>query len=149
MSRTCGSLKPPPTPLSGLAMKPGKARRKVTEGNADTVRRQTTSQIPAAYSQCGGGGEAKKGPWQDKPPPKASSVQSTWRESETKKGELKENTGAKTRETNIKTLPQATIVAGVSRPKLESQHGNGKENKITCITTKKIQKTRSPAPQYE
>ena len=31
---------------------------------------------------------------------------------ETKKGELKENTGAKTRETNIKTLPQATIVAG-------------------------------------
>ena len=31
---------------------------------------------------------------------------------ETKKSELKENTGAKTRETNIKTLPQATIAAG-------------------------------------
>ena len=30
---------------------------------------------------------------------------------ETKKGELKENTGAMTRETNVKTLPQATIVA--------------------------------------
>ena len=31
---------------------------------------------------------------------------------ETKKGELKENTSAKTRKTKVKTLPQATIVAG-------------------------------------
>ena len=30
----------------------------------------------------------------------------------TKQGELKENTGAETRETKAKTLPQATIVAG-------------------------------------
>ena len=67
-------------------MKPGKSRRKVIEGNADTIIRQTTHQKPAAYRQCGGGGE-------------------------TKKGEFKENTGAKTRETNIKTLPQATIAA--------------------------------------
>ena len=31
---------------------------------------------------------------------------------ETKKGELKENAGATTRATNVKTLPQAIIVAG-------------------------------------
>ena len=30
----------------------------------------------------------------------------------TNKGELKENAGAKTREAKVKTLPQATIVAG-------------------------------------
>ena len=34
---------------------------------------------------------------------------------ETKKGELKESTGAKTRKTKVKTLPQATIVAGGAR----------------------------------
>ena len=34
---------------------------------------------------------------------------------ETKKGELKENTGAKTRRTKTKTLPQDTIVAGGAR----------------------------------
>ena len=39
---------------------------------------------------------------------------------ETKKGELKENTGAKTRETKVKTLPQATIVAGGPRPKAKT-----------------------------
>ena len=31
---------------------------------------------------------------------------------ETKEGELKDNTGAKTRKTKVKTHPQATIVAG-------------------------------------
>ena len=36
---------------------------------------------------------------------------------ETKKSELKENTGAKSRDTNIKALPQATIVAGEARQK--------------------------------
>ena len=41
---------------------------------------------------------------------------------ETKKGELKENTGAKTRETKAKTLPQATIVAWGVRQKGENQH---------------------------
>ena len=39
---------------------------------------------------------------------------------ETKLGELKENTGAKTRETKVKTLPQATIVAGGARQKAET-----------------------------
>ena len=41
---------------------------------------------------------------------------------EMKQGELKENTGAKTRETNIKTLPQATIVAEGRDKKSENQH---------------------------
>ena len=36
---------------------------------------------------------------------------------ENKKGELKENTGAKVIETKIKTLPQATMVAGGARQK--------------------------------
>ena len=39
---------------------------------------------------------------------------------ETKKGELKENTGAKTRKTKVKTLPQATIVAGGARQKAKT-----------------------------
>ena len=39
---------------------------------------------------------------------------------ETKKDELKENTGAKTRETKVKTLPQATIVAGGARQKAKT-----------------------------
>ena len=34
---------------------------------------------------------------------------------ETKNGELKENTGAKTGKTKVTTLPQATIVAGGAR----------------------------------
>jgi len=33
---------------------------------------------------------------------------------------LKENTGAKTRETKVKTLPQATIVAGGARQKAKT-----------------------------
>ena len=39
---------------------------------------------------------------------------------ETKKGELKENTGAKTRKTKGKTLPQTTIVAGGARQKAKT-----------------------------
>ena len=39
---------------------------------------------------------------------------------ETKKGELKENTGAKTRETKVKALPQATIVEGGARQKAKT-----------------------------
>ena len=52
---------------------------------------------------------------------------------ETKKGELKENTGAKTRETKVKTLPQATIVAG------------GRDKKAKTNTKWKGGTTHSPA----
>ena len=54
------------------------------------ARPTTVKTLPRWYRRRGGGGE-------------------------TKKGELKENTGAKTRETKVKTLPQATIVAGGAR----------------------------------
>ena len=56
------------------------------------ARPTTVKTLPRWYRRRGGGGE-------------------------TKKGELKENTGAKTRETKVKTLPQATIVAGGARQK--------------------------------
>ena len=62
---------------------------------------------PAAYRQCGGGDEAKKALWQDKPLSKTlSRTVSVAGGGETKKSELKENTGANTRGTKIKTLPQ-------------------------------------------
>ena len=57
MNRRCGSSKPTPTPLNGLAtcMKPGKTRREVIEGNVDTIRRQTTRQnLPRTASVAGG-----------------------------------------------------------------------------------------------
>ena len=56
-----------------------------------------TTVISPAYRRRGGGGE-------------------------TKKDDLKENTGAKTRETKVKTLPQVTIVAGGGETKGENQH---------------------------
>ena len=93
-------------------MKPGKTRRKVIEGNADTIRRKTIRQnLPRTASVAGGRDE--KGvmarPTTVKTLPRIVSVAGG---GETKKGELKENTGAKTRETEVQTLPQATIVAG-------------------------------------
>ena len=55
MNRKCGSSKPTPTPLNGLAKNPGKTRRKVIEGNADTMPRQTTRQnLPRTASVAGG-----------------------------------------------------------------------------------------------
>ena len=44
-----------PTPLNGLGVKPGKTRRKLIEGNADTIIRQTTvKNIPRTASVAGG-----------------------------------------------------------------------------------------------
>ena len=45
-----------------------------------------------------------------------------WRGGETKEGELKDNTGAKTRKTKDKTLPQAIIVTGGGETKGGNQH---------------------------
>ena len=59
MSRRCGSSKPTPTPLNGLTMKPGKTRRKVIEGNADTTIRQPTVKYPPANRHRGGGARRK------------------------------------------------------------------------------------------
>ena len=59
MSRRCDSSKPTPTPLNGLAMKPGKTRRKVIEGNTDTIGNppSKTSRVPPAWR----GGRDEKG----------------------------------------------------------------------------------------
>ena len=69
MNRRCSFSKPTPTPLNGLAMKPGKTRRKGIEGNANTVVRQTTHKKSAAYRQCGGRGETKEALWENNIPP--------------------------------------------------------------------------------
>ena len=59
-----------------------------------------------------GGRDEKKTLWQDQTPSNPPAYRRRGGGSETKKGEFKENTGAKTRKTKVKTLPQATIVAG-------------------------------------
>ena len=120
MSRRCGSSKPTPTPLNGLAIKPGKTRRKLIEGNADTIIGQTSRQKPAAYCQCGGGARQKGAMARQTTVKTLPRTVSVARGGETKKGELKENIGAKTEETNIKTLPQATIVEGGVRQKAKT-----------------------------
>ena len=68
-------------------MKPGKTGRKSIVGNADTIIRQTNLQKPPVHRQRGGGRVDEE-------------------------NELKEDTGAMTRGPSIKSLPQATIVAG-------------------------------------
>ena len=116
MSRRCGSSKPTPTHLNGLAMKPRKTRRKLFEGSVDTIIRQTTVKtFPRNASVVGG---ARRKSRYDKAnhrqKPSANRQHGGWR-GETKKGELKENAGAMTKETNVKTLPQVAIVAGARR----------------------------------
>ena len=85
---------------------------KVIEGNADTMRRQTIRQnLPRTASVAGGARRKRRyGKTNHRQNPPAYRRRGGG--GETKKGELKENTGAKTRETKIKSLPQATIVAG-------------------------------------
>ena len=102
MSRRCGSSKPTPTPLNGQAITPGKTRRKAIEGNADTIIRQTARQKPAAYRQCGEGARRKRRYGKTNHRQNLPAHRQRGGGGETKKGELKENTGAKARETNIK-----------------------------------------------
>ena len=119
MNRRCGSSRPTPTPLNGLAIKPGETRRKVFEGNADTIIRQTTRQKPAAYRQCGGGARRKRRYGKTNHRQNPPAYRQRGGGGEKKKGELKENTGAKTRETTVKTFPQA-VVAGGTRQKAKT-----------------------------
>ena len=86
--------------------------KKVIDGSADTIRKQTIRQnLPRTASVAGGRDE--KGdtatPTTVKALPRIVGVAGG---GETNKGELEENTGAKTGEIKVKTLPQATIVAG-------------------------------------
>ena len=86
-------------------------------------------QNPPAYRRRGGGGE-------------------------TIKGELKENTGAKTRKTKVKTLPQATIVAGGAREKTKPTR-NGKVAQPTvplgggCLAENAYQKRKQNNVHHE
>ena len=115
MSRRCGSSKLTPTPLNAplnvLVMKPGKTRRKSIEGDADTIVRQTTVKALTRTASVAGGRD------EEMRYDKANHVKNLPRTAsvagggETKKDELKENAGAMTRETNLKTLLQAAIVA--------------------------------------
>ena len=69
--------------------------------NTDAIIRQTTRQKPAAYRQCGGGVRDEKGAMARqttvKTLPRTVSVAGG---GETKKGELKENTGANSQSQN-------------------------------------------------
>ena len=121
MNRRCGSSKPTPIPLNSLAIKPGKREENI-EGNADTIRRQTTRQnLPRTVSVAGVTRRKRrygKTNHRQKPP----AYRRRGGGGQTKKGELKGNTGAKTRESKVKTLLQATIVAGRGGRKGENQH---------------------------
>ena len=92
-----------------------KNAKKVIEGSVDTIRRQTIHQsLPRTASVAGGAKRRRhygKTNHRQNPP----AYRRRGGGGETKKGELKENTVAKTRKTKVKTLPQATIVAGGAR----------------------------------
>ena len=92
-----------------------KNAKKVIGGNADTIRRQTIRQnLPRTVSVAAGARRKRRyGKTNHRQNPPAYRRRGGG--GETKKGELKENTGAKPRKTKVKTLPQATIVAGGAR----------------------------------
>ena len=100
-----------------------KMRRKVIEGSAGTIIKQTTvKNLPRTASVAGGGQRKKGAVIRQTTVKKTPANRHRGGGAETKKGELKENTGAKARETTVKTLPQATIVAGGGETKGENQH---------------------------
>ena len=78
-----------------------KNAKKTIEGNSDTIRRQTIRQNLPRTASVAVGGRDEKGamarPTTVKTLPRIVGVAG----GETKKGELKENTGAKTRETKV------------------------------------------------
>ena len=103
-----------------------KNAKKIVEGNADTIRRQTIRQNLSRTASVAGGGETTRryGKTNHRQNPSAYRRRGGGRE--TKEGELKENTGAKTRETEFKTLPQATIIVAGERDKRRKPTRNGK-----------------------
>ena len=125
MSRRCGSSKPTPTPLNGQAITPGKTRRKAIEGNADTIIRQTARQKPAAYRQCGEGARRKRRYGKTNHRQNLPAHRQRGGGGETKKGELKENTGANTREAKVKPSRRLPSWRG-GRDKRRKPTRNGK-----------------------
>ena len=141
--------------------------KKIIEGNVHYTKANHPSK-PAAYRQCGGGGETKRALCKTNHRQNPPAYRRRGGGCETKKGELKENTGAKTRETKVKTIPQATIVAG-GRDRRRKPTQNGKvaqptvprggevpsrkriskekktKTKTTCITKERRQNIQSCA----
>ena len=135
MSRRCGSTIPTPTPLNVLAMKPGKTRRKIFEGNT-IIRQSIVKNLPRTASVVGGAIQRRR---YDKAPtvknlPRTGGVAGG---GDTKKDELKENESAMTRETDVKTSPQATIVAGGERKRRKPTR-NGKVAQLTDPRGRKV-----------
>ena len=122
MTRRCVPSKPTPTPLNGLAVKPAKTRRKVIEGNTDTIGRQTTRQnLPRNASVAGGRDEkgAMARPTTVKTLPRIVSVPGGGRgeEKRIEREHRREDKGNQS-----ENPPQATIVAGGGGTKGENQH---------------------------
>ena len=107
-----------------------KNAKKVIEGNADNIRRQTIRQnLPRTASVAGGA--RRKTRYGKTDHRKRRYGETNHRQNppgyrqrggggERKKGELKEYTGAKTTETKVKTFPHTTIVAGGTRQKAKT-----------------------------
>ena len=97
-----------------------KNAKKVIEGNADTIRRQTIRQNLRRTASVAGGARRKRRYGKTNHRRNSPAYRRRGGGRETKKGELKYNTGAKTRETKAKTLAQAIIVAGGARQKAKT-----------------------------
>ena len=132
MNRRCGSSKSTPTPLNGLAMKPGKTRRKVIEGDVDTIRRQTIRQnLPRTASVAGGRDD--KALWQDQPPSKPSRASSAWQ-------------GGRDKERRIEVEHwREDKVNHSQNPSAGYHRGGGARQKLKTNTKSKGGKTHSPA----
>ena len=132
-----------------------KNAKKVIEGNADTIRRQTIRQnLPRTASVAGRARRKRRyGKTNHRRNPPAYRRRGGGRE--TKKGELKYNTGAKTRETKVMTVPQAIIVAGGAQPtvprggEVPSRKRISKEKTKQRASQTKDDKTYSPVPLCE
>ena len=115
MNRRCRTSKPTPTPLNGLAMKPGKTRRKQLH-----YKKANHPSKSAAYRQCGGGGARRKrryGKTNHRQNPPAYRRRGGGRDEERRiEGEHRRED----KENQVKTLPLATIVAGGARQKAKT-----------------------------
>ena len=99
-----------------------KNAKKEIEGNADTITRQTTRHnLPRTASVVGGARRRRRyGKTNHRQNPPAYRQRGGG--GDTKKGKLKENTGAKTRKTKVRTLLRIVSVAGGGETKGENQH---------------------------
>ena len=108
---------------SHTSERPGYEARKneVIEGNADTIRQTTHQSLPRTANVAGGARRKRRyGKTNHRQNPPAYRQRGGG--GDTKKGKLKENTGAKTRKTKVRTLLRIVSVAGGGETKGENQH---------------------------